>query len=87
MNYLNAINRVLRRLREDEVSSVTSTAYAKLVGDYVNDAVRLVEDSWDWSVLRTTDSRSHRSKPNVIIRSFSVCTLDVCYSYGGRGAW
>lgn len=45
MNYLNAINRVLRRLREDEVSSVTSTAYAKLVGDYVNDAVRLVEDS------------------------------------------
>ena len=52
MNYLNAINRVLRRLREDEVSSVTSTAYAKLVGDYVNDAVRLVEDSWDWSVLR-----------------------------------
>lgn len=52
MNYLNAINRVLRRLREDEVSSVTSTTYAKLVGDYVNDAVRLVEDSWDWSVLR-----------------------------------
>ena len=52
MNYLNAINRVLRRLREDEVNSVTSTSYAKLVGDYVNDAVRLVEDSWDWSVLR-----------------------------------
>ena len=52
MNYLNAINRVLRRLREDEVASVTSTSYAKLVGDYVNDAVRLVEDSWDWSVLR-----------------------------------
>ena len=52
MNYLNAINRVLRRLREDEVASVTSTSYAKLVGDYVNDAVRIVEDSWDWSVLR-----------------------------------
>ena len=52
MNYLNAINRVLRRLREDEVASVTSNTYAKLVGDYVNDAVRLVEDSWDWSALR-----------------------------------
>jgi len=52
MNYLNAINRVLRRLRENEVASVTSTSYAKLVGDYINDAVRLVEDSWDWSVLR-----------------------------------
>ena len=52
MTYLDAINRVLRRLREDEVSSVTSTAYSKLIGDYVNDAVRLVEDAWDWSVLR-----------------------------------
>ena len=49
MTYLDAINRVLRRLREDEVSSVTSTAYSKLIGDYVNDAVRLVEDAWDWS--------------------------------------
>jgi len=56
MTYLDAINRVLRRLREDEVASVTSTTYAKLVGDYINDAVRLVEDSWDWSALRTTVS-------------------------------
>ncbi len=61
MTYLNAINRVLRRLREDEVASVTSTSYAKLVGDYINDAVRLVEDSWDWSALRTTVSGTARA--------------------------
>lgn len=52
MTYLEAINKVLRRLREDEVPSPDSTAYSKLIGDFVNDAKRLVEDSWDWSVLR-----------------------------------
>ena len=52
MTYLEAINKVLRRLREDEVSSPDSTAYSKLIGDFVNDAKRLVEDSWNWSGLR-----------------------------------
>ena len=52
MTYLEAINKVLRRLREDEVPSPDSTAYSKLIGDFVNDAKRLVEDSWNWSGLR-----------------------------------
>ena len=54
MTYLNLVNNVLRRLREDEVSSVQDTTYSKLVGDFVNDAKRMIEDSWDWSALRTT---------------------------------
>lgn len=54
MTYLNLVNNVLRRLREEEVTSVSSSTYAKMVGDFVNDAKRLVEDSWDWSALRTT---------------------------------
>jgi len=54
MTYLNLVNNVLRRLREDEVSSVQDTTYSKLVGDFVNDAKRMVEDAWDWSALRTT---------------------------------
>jgi hypothetical protein len=29
-------------------------SYTKLIGDFVNDAKRLVEDAWDWSSLRTT---------------------------------
>ena len=53
MTYLDAINKVLRRLREDEVSSPDSSAYSKLIGEFVNDANRLVEDAWDWSMLRT----------------------------------
>jgi hypothetical protein len=52
MTYLNIVNAVLRKLREDEVSTVSETEYTKLVGDFVNDAVNYVEASWDWSSLR-----------------------------------
>jgi len=55
MNYLQAINKVLRRLREDEVTSPDSTAYSKLIGEFVNDANRMVEDAWNWSALRRED--------------------------------
>lgn len=54
MTYLNLVNNVLRRLREDEVTSVQESTYSKMVGDFVNDAKRTIEDSWDWSALRTT---------------------------------
>ena len=54
MTYLNLVNNVLRRIREKEVTSVQSTDYSKLIGDIVNDAKDLVENSWDWSALRTT---------------------------------
>ena len=54
MTYLNLVNNVMRRLREDEVASVQSTTYSKMIGDFVNDAKSMVEDSWDWSALRTT---------------------------------
>ena len=52
--YLSIVNSVLRRLREEEVTDVTQNTYAKMVGDFVNDAKRSVEDSHDWSTLRTT---------------------------------
>ena len=54
MTYLNLVNNVLRRLREEEVASVQSNTYSKMAGDFVNDAKRMVEDAWDWSALRTT---------------------------------
>jgi len=54
MTYLNLINNVLRRLREDEVASVNDNTYSKMVGDFINDAKKMVEDAWDWSALRTT---------------------------------
>ena len=48
------MNNVLRRLREEETTSVTSTTYVKMVGDFINDAKKLVEESNDWSALRET---------------------------------
>ena len=54
MTYLDLVNNVLRRMREDKVSSVTSNTYSKMVGDFVNDAKKSVEAAWDWSALRTT---------------------------------
>jgi hypothetical protein len=54
MNYLNLVNDVLIRLREDEVTSPTDTPYSKLIGKFVNDAKRVVEDSFQWNVLTET---------------------------------
>ena len=54
MTYLQLVNKVLTRLREDTVSTVSQNTYSALVGEFVNDAKRLVEDAWDWSALRTT---------------------------------
>jgi len=54
MTYLEAVNSVLRRLREREVTSVSESSYSKLIGDFVNDATNEVENAWSWSALRTT---------------------------------
>ena len=53
MTYLNLVNAVLRKLRENEVTVVQENDYSKLIGDFVNDALNSVEASWDWSSLRT----------------------------------
>lgn len=49
MTYLQIINAVLRRLREDEVTQWDQTEYSQMVGDFVNDAKRIVEGRWQWS--------------------------------------
>ena len=54
MTYLNLVNNVLRRLREDQVTTVYFNTYSSMVGDFINDAKTLVENTWDWSQLRST---------------------------------
>jgi hypothetical protein len=54
MTYLQLVNSVLRRLREEEVTTVDESDYSKLIGDFVNDSKRQVEDAWDWTALRNT---------------------------------
>lgn len=48
---LQIVNRVLRKLREDEVTDIESSAYSKLIFDFVNDSKEEVEDAWTWSSL------------------------------------
>lgn len=52
--YLQLVNNVLIRLRETEVSSVGDTPYSSLIGVFVNDAKREIEDANDWNALATT---------------------------------
>ena len=51
MTYLELVNKVMRRIREPTVASVNENAYSRLVGEFINDAKRVVEDSWGWRAL------------------------------------
>ena len=54
MTYLQLINDVLIRLRETQVSTNDATAYSTLIGKFVNDAKRQIEDAYAWNVLGAT---------------------------------
>jgi hypothetical protein len=52
--YLDVVNDVLMRLREPVVTSVANNSYAKLIGVFVNDAKREIENAYDWNALSST---------------------------------
>ena len=54
MTYLQLINNVLIRLRETQVSTNNETTYSTLIGLFVNDAKRQIEDAFSWNVLGQT---------------------------------
>lgn len=54
MTYLELINDVLVRLRETTVATNNETTYSSLIGKFVNDAKRQVEDAFSWNALGTT---------------------------------
>ena len=54
MTYLELVNDVLIRLREPTVTTVTLNSYSTLIGKFVNDAKRQIEDAFAWNVLGTT---------------------------------
>jgi hypothetical protein len=90
MTYLELVNDVLTRLRETNVSTVSETSYSALVGKFVNDAKRQIEDAYTWNVLNqtitvtTTSGTSSYSltgagqkfRMNDAINTTSVITLD-----------
>ena len=52
--FTNLINSTLKKLRESEVAGPTTNAYAAMIGEFINDTKREVEDAWNWTALRTT---------------------------------
>jgi hypothetical protein len=71
MTYLELVNDVLTRLRETNVSTVTETNYSALIGKFVNDAKRQIEDAYTWNCLSQT---------------LTVTTTGGTYSYSLTGA-
>jgi hypothetical protein len=71
MTYLQLINNVLIRLRETQVASNDATAYSSLIGLFVNDAKRQIEDAFSWNVLGQT---------------VNISTVAATYQYSMTGA-
>lgn len=72
MTYLQIINEVLKRLREDQVGSVDYSSYSSLISTFVNDAKREVENAWAWQVLKTQYSIT----PDGVNTEFTITGLD-----------
>ena len=68
--YLEIVNKVMRRLRENDVTSVQETPYSRMIGELVNVVKAEVEDAWNWSALRST---------------ITAYTSDTVYSYALTG--
>jgi hypothetical protein len=71
MTYLELVNDVLVRLRETTVATVSETSYSSLIGKFVNDAKRQIEDAYAWNVLG---------------RTITLSTTSGTYEYGLTGA-
>jgi len=54
MTYLELVNDVLVRLREPTVTTVVLNSYSTLIGKFVNDAKRQIEDAFSWNALGQT---------------------------------
>ena len=52
--YLEMVNEVLVRLRENEVTAVSDNKYAKMIGKFINDTKRQVGDAYEWNALTET---------------------------------
>jgi hypothetical protein len=56
LTLLQIVNRVLRRLREEEVAAYNTTAYSTHITDVINQVKNEIEASWYWHALRDTFS-------------------------------
>ena len=71
MTYLELINDVLVRMRETTVATNAATSYSTLIGKFVNDAKRQIEDAFSWNILGQT---------------VTITTVAATYQYSMTGA-
>ena len=78
--WLETVNNVQRRLRSEVTSSVTTTDYSTLLGQFVNDAKREVENRWLWSDFITTESGTFNASQDTVVTTVTgrrVVVLDI----------
>jgi len=51
---LAIVNKILIRLRETQVSAITTGSYSELIATFVNEAKEELEDMWFWTVNETS---------------------------------
>ena len=80
---LQIVNRLLVRLREDQVSSSSLSDYASLMCAFINEAKEDIEDMWFWTVNETeidtsvlSDGTREYDLTTTTDRSFLVRSLD-----------
>jgi hypothetical protein len=54
MTYIEIVNNVLVRLREEKVEAVNENEYSSLIGQLVNVAKKDIENAFNWEALRKT---------------------------------
>jgi hypothetical protein len=80
---LQIVNRILIRLRESTVASVSLSDYAQLIASFINEAKEDIEDAWFWTVNETeidtsilADGTRDYDLTTTTDRSFLVRSLD-----------
>lgn len=88
MTYLELVNGVLTRLREDTVPTLAGSddVVVDLVKEYVNDAKRVVEEAHSWShLLDEWTFNTSTSSSTVALTGSSTCAIiDVIYDANGQ---
>lgn len=81
MTYLELINAVLDRLRENRAVStdIDSNPFFRVIGAQVNDAKRFVEQAWHWKALQAEDANVTEASNEIMTLSGSA---DNDYIYG-----
>ena len=77
-SYLQMINSVLAELRENPVATANQTVYSTLIGKWINDAKRQVEDAWDWQPLQLVVdiTLTPTTPPNAGTRDYDLTALN-----------